>query len=57
MAGPNSVPMRDKALAASLREFVCVTHKECEKDKDNCNIMTRRESLIRRNRLVTGKTR
>lgn len=58
MAGPNSVPMRDKAFAEKLRTLRCTAHGEyCLGGKDNCVMVTLREWLLRRNRLVTGKTR
>lgn len=61
MAGPNSVPNGDKALYERLTEFVCVVHNDCVGDKATkkkpCVWVTRREWLLGRNRLVTGKTR
>jgi hypothetical protein len=61
MAGPNSVPSGDKALYERLTQFVCIAHNDCVGDKASekkpCVWVTRREWLLRGNRLVTGKTR
>ena len=61
MSGPNSVPAGDKALHARLMEEICLAHDKCVGDKDTekkpCVWITRREYLLGRNRLVTGKTR
>lgn len=57
MAGPNSLPSGDKARYADLQTWVCVVHKNCGLDLRYCNVMTLRESLWRRGRLTTGKTK
>lgn len=61
MAGPNSFPAGDRAEHARLMEEVCLAHTNCVGDKATekkpCVWVTRREWLLRGNRLVTGKTR
>lgn len=61
MAGPNSVPAGDKALYERLTEFVCVKHTDCVGDKATekspCEWLSRREWLLKSNRLRTGKTK
>lgn len=68
MAGPNSVPAGDKQLFFQLQEMLCHAHTTSLKEekicygekgteKSPCRFATRREWLIARNRLVTGKTR
>ena len=61
MAGPLSLPKGDKAEYNGLREHVCIAHTDCVGDKATkkkpCVWITRREYLLGRNRLVTGKTK
>ena len=61
MAGPLSLPKGDKTEYNRLREEVCIAHKDCVGDKAKedkpCVWITRREYLLGRNRLVTGKTK
>jgi hypothetical protein len=61
MAGPCSVPFGDKKFAGELKEKRCDKHNECYGDKGSkknpCSMITVREWLLKRNRLVTGKTK
>lgn len=58
MAGPNSLPSGDRAEYDRLMQFRCDAHDEkCTLDKKACVAIRWRHWLLKRNRLVTGKTR
>lgn len=68
MAGPNSMPVNDRAEHKRLMQKICVTpqhivHLGKGKSthrpdwKNECVLVTNREYLLGRNRLRTGKTR
>lgn len=59
MAGPNSVPNGDTRLMMGHvnTEYRCDTHRVCTQDSESCRVITLREWLLKRNRLVTGKSR
>jgi hypothetical protein len=57
MAGPCSMPARDRAQCSEHNEIVCALHYHCDMDEAKRHeYITYREWLLRRNRLVTGKT-
>ena len=58
MSGPLSVPAGDKQLYEELRTLKCDRHGEyCWGGKNDCVLITLREWLYKRHRLVTGKSR
>lgn len=60
MPGPNSAPNGDSRLVAGSAnaEILCDVHTEkCDMLTKNCKVVTLREYLARRKRLITGKTR
>ena len=68
MSGPNSAPNGDTRVVKGHinEEFMCDKHgdkhlDECESnqvlDRSHCDVVSLRDYLAKRNRLVTGKTK
>lgn len=58
MAGPNSLPSGPKSRWEELNDIVCDIHFSCDMDAEKHHeYITYRQWLLKRNRLVTGKTK